>query len=266
MKIGRIAYAALAMAAIVLAGYFLSPFFGLGERLAEALSKSGDARFECRSSMLSLPFGLVLERFAVTFGGKKESRFEANPMIVKPVLAQLLTGRLVLAVHAETHDGQLDGKIDFIRYFAARGPLKASFRLEEIDLGQSPYLKSLAGKPVSGKLTGTIDFTGDSADLLKGSGRALVKVKEGDFRGFNGQTFNTAEAEIVFEQGTVRIGRLLLDGEEFKCSLKGNIFLNQDPGKSELALNGDLQMRKQPDLKMMLAVTGTIAEPIFTAM
>lgn len=265
---------AVLLVAFIVVAYLFSPFLRLGPLLTEAISKgNGDAAFSCERSRLTFPLGLAMGDFRIDFKRLPNARIEASILNLRPKLAALLTGRLFLRVDAEAYGGVLDGRLEFLKYLTAQGPLKAKINVSGVDLEDCSYVSAVLGAPLKGKFSCALDYTGDGNDLLRGAGRMDFAISEGDFRASRRTTglitdirFNTLEAQVVFEQDKLKVGKLVLSSDSLHSILKGYVFLKNDWGASEVSLSGKLALPAVTSRQMDFAITGTVAQPIITVM
>lgn len=271
----KVFFAVVLTVAFIAVIYLFSPFLRLGPLLAEAVSKgNGEAAFSCEGSRLTFPLGLEMGDFRIDFRKRNNARLEADILNLRPKLAELLTGRLCLLVDAEAYGGAIDGRLEFLKYLTAQGPLKAKLSVSGVDLENCSYVSAVLGAPLKGKLKCALDFTGDSNDPLRGSGRMDFTISEGDFRASRRTTglitdirFNSMEAQIVFEQDKLKVGKLILASDSLHSVLKGYVFLKEDDwGASEVSLSGKLALPAFTSRQMDFAITGTVAKPIITVM
>ncbi len=262
------------LAALVLAGYAVFSAGRLGTALMQSLSNDNPgAVFSCAASRWRFPVGLALDGLKVRFKNGEKGPLEAATLVLRPRVLRLLSGRLSLQAHADTYGGKLDGDIDFIRYFKAGGPLNARLKAEGIDLNQCAYLTAAMGSPVKGKLKGTLEYSGDTAGLLKGAGQGHFTVTGADLEVpgkltglITGIRFDRAEAEVAFEEGKLRVERLVLGGPNLKSVLKGHVFLEENWDQSGVSLSGKLEVPALSRVRLDFAVTGTVSRPVITVM
>jgi type II secretion system protein N len=266
-------YTGVLLTAVIAAVFFLFPCDRLATYITSSLTESSrNAVFTCNGSRLHFPPGLVLNQFRVDFKHRQGARIDADSLALQPRLLDLIRGRLSMLLKADTYGGSMDGDIAFIRYFAAQGPLRAKLNFSEIDLQRCSYLSTIFGMPLKGRFKGTFDYTGDSNELLKGTGQAHFTIREGHFQTagstagiLNAFSFDSMEAEIALEEGKLKIGKLLLGGKNVQSILKGYVFLREDLGASEISLSGKMEL-PAPLTKLDFTVTGTVSRPIITVM
>ncbi len=262
------------VAALLLAAYVLLPFGRMGTALMQSLSENNPgAVFSCTASRWSFPLGLALDGFKVRFKSAENGPFEATTLVLRPRVLKLLSGRLSLRAHADAYGGKIDGDVDFIRYFKAGGPLSVRLSADGIDLNQCAYLTAVMGGPLKGKLKGALDYSGDTSGLLKGSGQGHFTVSGADMQVpgkitglITGIRFDTLDAEIAFEDGKLKVGKMVLGGPNLKSVLKGHVFLAENWEQSGVSLSGKLEVPALSRIKLDFAVTGTVSKPVITVM
>lgn len=271
-------YIVVVLAAILGAGYVFSPSGYVRDQIAAAVSEgNANAVFSCSSSRATFPPGIRLEQIAIGFRNRGDAKIEAQSLIVKPRLIDLLLGRLSYTLRSELYGGRLTGAIDYIRYFSLSGPLKAIFKGEDIDLEKCSYLSSVNGRPFKGKLNGSMHFEGAAPDLIGGSGNAQIAVRGGNIQliknisGYGIMDCDKLDAEITFDRGDFKFEQLLLTGRSVRVTLKGHVFLKEDTSSSELLMSGFLEMLPDdtnagPNARIRLTVTGTVSSPTVSVM
>jgi type II secretion system protein N len=267
-------FAVALAAAVVLGGYRWIPFEQIGAAVTSAMSEnSPHAVFSCTGSRWHFPVGLQLDGFKVEFKSGRKGPLEAAALILKPRILELLFGRLSLLSQAKAYGGQLDCDIDYIKYFAMKGPLRAKISASGIDLQQCAYVTTTLGSPLKGKAKGTIEYTGDTDNLLGGAGQGHFIIKDADFEipgnvsGLTGIRFDSMDVEIAFQDGKMKVGRLVLGGpNSLQSVLKGYIFLGETLEESQVSLSGNLEMPALINTKLHFAVTGTLSKPVITLM
>ena len=262
-------------AALVLTGYHGVPWERVGQAVTSAMSEnSPHAVFSCTGSRWHFPIGVKLDGFKVEFKNGRKGPLEAASLTLRPRVVELLFGRLSLLSHADAYGGKLDCDIDYIKYFAMKGPLRAKISASGIDLQQCAYVTTALGSPLKGKARGTIDYTGDTDDLLRGTGQGHFIISEAEFQIpgnlsglMTGIRFDSMDVEIAFQDGKLKVGKLVLGGpNSLQSVLRGYIFLGETLEDSQVSLSGDLEMPALINMKLRFAVTGTLSKPVITLM
>jgi hypothetical protein len=69
------------------------------------------------------------------------------------------------------------------------------------------------------------------------------------------------EGKISFRNGALKITRLALTGEKFRCSLRGNILLAEKIANSRIDMDGTLEVPGQGNKRVTINVGGTLGNP-----
>ncbi len=262
----------MALVVLAVAGLWLMPWERLGHAwLARLSDESPVAVYSCSTVRPGAPPAMVFDRFHIDFRKRSYGEIETDSLTVRPRLAALLTGRMAYGFLADAYGGKVDGDVNYIRYFTANGPVDASFRITDLDVGRCAFLRALTGASLSGRLKGNVDFSGETTDLRQGSGRALLTVQGCHLpvaTGFGRMPapvhFDALELRAVFDRGSLQVDKLVLSGRGVRSVLRGQVALKKEFRDSVLSLSGKLEVTALFGLTLKFAITGPIAHPALT--
>jgi type II secretion system protein N len=154
------------------------------------------------------------------------------------------------------YGGAVKGRVNFPQLVPDKMPTSAEIKLENVDLEKIAYLKERLGRQISGKLSGTYAYRGDSQfDFAVENGTYQLVDK---LFGFDRLDFSRAEGQIALKGGLLKINKLKLTGDKITFSLKGDIMLNPEFKNSEINLTGTMELAAMNNKKVSLAITGTV--------
>ncbi len=264
-------YALFALAVFVFLAWLRMPADTVRSILLSALSTNQagvQVRFD--SAQLAFPFGVTLTGVSVETGGGRGLRVEAETVTAQAALLSLLTGRLALRFQATAMGGRIDGDIAFRDRFSASGPLQADLRFANVNTADCPWLAGILGRQVQGRVDGHIRFEGLPGQWTAGTGHLELVLANGliSFQaplfGFQEMTFTRMEGSMDLGNGALKVTRFQLAGENIQGAFQGNVRLEGDFSRSQLALRGDVNLPAAGADRFAVEVAGTVASPVVT--
>ena len=217
----------------------------------------------------AFPPGLNLEKIVLRTGDRPAALFQADAMTVKPEYLSLLKGRKTLLVTAIGYGGTMKARLDSDRFLSLPEPVAARMEFDGIDIEKNGYLKERLDRQVTGKLKGTLNFSGSMRDVRGGSGVMEFTLINGSYplreslMGIDRLDFRRVDAQLNLKNGVLTVSRLKLAGDRISGSLSGDITLNrQDVKASPISLTGSFEMTGQGSQKFSLSLGGTIGNPL----
>jgi type II secretion system protein N len=215
----------------------------------------------------AVPPGLALSNVTAAFRGSPDATLRADRLSVRPGGLSLLKGRLTLLMAAEGYGGEVRGRLDFLRPFSIEGPFSAEAKIRKIRIEKCAWLRQALARQVTGTLEGAVAYA-SAADARKTeSGSVDFTLMNGTFQllegilGFDRLDFSRVEGKISFRNGALKITRLALTGEKFRCSLRGNILLAEKIANSRIDMDGTLEVPGQGNKRVTINVGGTLGNP-----
>jgi type II secretion system protein N len=262
-------YVLFALAVLLLFAWFRMPSEAVRSLALYALSKhQADVQIRFDSAQLVFPLGVTLTGFSAQRQDGRGWKFDAEALTVNPVLSSLMTGHLSLKIQAVAMGGRIDGEIAFRNRFAASGPVQVDMRFGSINVADCPGIAGILGRQVRGWVGGQIRFSGLLQQWTAGSGHidlALVKGLvpfQAPLFGLDEMSFSRIEGNMDLENGTVKVNRFQLDGENIQGVFQGNVHLEGDVSRSRLALRGDVNLPAAGTERFAVEVAGTVASPV----
>ena len=217
----------------------------------------------------AFPPGLNLEKIVLRTGDRPAALFQADAMTVKPEYLSLLKGRKTLLVTAIGYGGTMKARLDSDRFLSLPEPVAARMEFDGIDIEKNGYLKERLDRQVTGKLKGTLNFSGSMRDVRGGSGVMEFTLINGSYplrerlMGIDRLDYRRVDAQLNLKNGVLTVSRLKLAGDRISGSLSGDITLNQQDVKSSpISLTGSFEMAGQGGQKISLSLGGTIGNPV----
>lgn len=169
----------------------------------------------------------------------------AERIRLTPDLMALLRGKVAVDFSLALFDGSLTGSLQFDR--ENPGLLQAAVELRDIELGQGTLLRELTGRAVQGRLSGTINYSGEPATLLTGSGAMDLHLSEGrldltqSLLGLEAVDLREVRVAAELNKGVLQLSTFEHMGREARSSATGTVRLQKNLLDSRLALRGTLE-------------------------
>jgi len=228
---------------------------------------SPDIILSIDSARPGFPPGIRLNNIVAGFKNKPDSTIEADFLAVRPGLAALLTGKRLLLLNADAYEGNIEATAGLAKTFPAGGPIKINAEFSDVDIGKCSYLREVCGRRVAGRLKGSFAYDGRYREIMAGAGSAEFTLLDGSIQllkemfGFDKLAFDSMKADMILKNRTLKINGLNLTGKDLNGDFKGNIFLDDDIGRSRLDMKGKVKISAL-NRKLSIVMTGTIADPI----
>lgn len=264
-------YALFALAVLLIFAWLRMPSEAVRSLVLSALSKNqAEVQIRFDSAQIAFPFGVTMTGFTAQARDGRGLRIDAETVTAHPALLSLLTGRLALRIQAATMGGQIDGDIAFRNRFSASGPVQADLRFVNVNAADFPWLAEILGRQVRGRVDGQLRFDGLPGQWMAGSGHLEVVLVNGlvSFQaplfGLDEMTFTRMEGNMDLENGTLKVNRFELAGENMQGAFQGSVRLEGDFSRSRLALRGDVNLPAAGTERFAVEVAGTVASPVIT--
>lgn len=209
--------------------------------------------------------------------------FSAKRITIRPGIWSFLTGNLRYNFNCLTNDGEIEG------FFQCKkndneNILNSSFELKDILIDDFNYLSTLIGHNSRGTVNGTVTLKGQTNILLKGTGKANLKISDGTVALkkplFDLETINFDEllVKLALKNQQIKVTHFKLKGKELQGTLSGDIRLNRNFMNSRLDLDGTIKLLTasffkydkgeldtngfiQNPLELLFEISGTIEKP-----
>jgi type II secretion system protein N len=264
-------YVLFALAVLLLFAWLRMPSEAVRSLVLSALSKNqAEVQIRFDSAQLAFPFGVTLTGFSAQARDGRGLKIDAETVTAHPALLSLMTGHLALRFQATAMGGRIDGDIAFRNRFSASGPVQADLRFGSINAADCPWLAEILGRQVRGRVDGQIRFDGLPGQWTAGSGHIELVLVNGllSFQaplfGLDEMTFTRMEGNMDLENGTLKVNRFELAGENIQGAFQGSVRLEADFARSRLALRGDVNLPAAGTARFAVEVAGTVASPVVT--
>jgi type II secretion system protein N len=264
-------YVLFALAVLFLFAWLRMPSEAVRSLLLSALSKNqAEVQIRFDSAQIAFPFGVTLTGFSAQTRDGRGLRIDAETVTAHPALLSLMTGHLALRFQATAMGGRIDGDIAFRNRFSASGPVQADLRFGNISAADCLWLAEILGRQVRGRVDGQIRFDGLPGQWTAGSGHIELVLVNGlvSFQaplfGLDEMTFTRMEGNMDLENGTLKVNRFELAGENIQGAFQGSVRLEGDFARSRLALRGDVNLPAAGTERFAVEVAGTVASPVVT--
>jgi type II secretion system protein N len=264
-------YVLFALAVLFLFAWLRMPSEAIRSLVLSALSRNqAEVQIRFDSAQLAFPFGVTLTGFSVQTHDGRGLRINAETVTAHPALSSLVTGHLALRIEASAMGGRIDGEFAFRNRFSASGPVQAHLRFGSINAADCPWLAEILGRQVRGRVDGQIRFSGLPERWTAGSGHLELVLVNGlvafqaPLFGLDEMSFTRIEGNMDLENGTLKVNRFQLAGENIQGAFQGNVHLEGDVSHSRLALRGDVNLPAAGTERFAVEVAGTVVSPVVT--
>lgn len=267
--------------------YFLFPAKAVEEFVDNSVGRiNPDLGFRAQNIGPWIPAGLRIKEAQVYLGDAPvPAVFEAESIYLGPHILKLVKGEYSINLSGKAYNGKLKGLLQ------AKGNdgqlFDSELSFQDFDLGNYAFLVEKLKHKLTGKFSGEIVYTKDSANSGR-NGKADLRLKDGQLQ-FQAPIFGIAsvdlqniDLEMELRDREITIVNAELSGPEVKASMTGSIQLQADLNSSQLNLKGTLEplaefYKNYPEIRELLksmkkrvkrgqyffAITGTLDEPRF---
>jgi type II secretion system protein N len=264
-------YVLFALVVLLIFAWLRMPSEAVRSLVLSALSKNqAEMQIRFDSAQIAFPFGVTMTGFSAQARDGRGLRIDAETVTAQPALLSLLTGRLALRIRAAVMGGRIDGDIAFRNRFSASGPVQADLRFGNVNAADCPWLAEILGRQVRGRVDGQLRFDGLPGQWMAGSGHLELVLVNGlvtfqaPLFGLDEMTFTRMEGNMDLENGTLKVNRFELAGENVQGAFQGSVRLEGDFSRSRLALRGDVNLPAAGTERFAVEVAGTVASPVVT--
>ena len=215
------------------------------------------------------PPALLLEKVILQSKTRTDVSFQADSLIIQPVLTSLLKGQTSLNLHARGYGGRMEGAVTSRKSFSLSEPAKLTLAFENLPIERISCLHDFFGRTISGKLRGSLSFDGLFQNFQDGKGQFKFTLMNGSYQlfenlaGFDKLDFNVVDGQASLSDRILKIGKLTITDEKLNLSLKGEITLGADNFKSsQLNLTGSIEVRTPVLKRVSFSLTGTMENPV----
>ncbi|HOO90087.1 MAG TPA: type II secretion system protein GspN [Syntrophales bacterium] len=216
----------------------------------------------------SLAFPLAMTGDNLVFGRKDDpgTNVKIDHVKARLLFGKLLQGNISVSLQAHAYGGDVLADILFADRFSTSGPVQSQIRLNNIAIGQCSYLKTALNRHITGRLTGSVEFSGKTGDMINGKGTADLKLRNGELEllkallGLGKLNFDVIETNIALKDRVLTIDEADISGEQLNGSFNGNIALNNNILNSRIAIKGRANVPAF-NKNISVVLSGTLANP-----
>lgn len=245
--------------------YVLFPSDIVKNKLEEAFNSSNFI-LKAESLKPSLPLGVKLRDITITSASSGNIPFQGELLDLQFNPVSLFQKSKSFGLSGRAYGGKFKGHIGLPSFSKTYPPKEWDLNLTGIDLGKYNFIKTLTGKEITGKATGSLSY--QSAGKTGGSSGAIdLALSKGSypllesFLGMNHIAYDTVQIIAKLQNGVLKVERFDVSGPQIKCFFKGNITLADFFQNSRLNLSGEIELLGQNKAKIKVTVGGTPANP-----
>jgi type II secretion system protein N len=167
-------------------------------------------------------------------------------------------------------------------------PFASTLTFKDMDLADYEFLVGRVQHKITGKISGDVEYSNDSAGWAGGTGKAHLRLNNGQLQfqapvfGFSSVDMQNADMELDLRNRKITVIKGEMSGAEMKAAINGTIQLQPDMKQSKINMAGTLEpsaefYKNYPEIRELLknmnkrvkrgqyffTITGTLAEPIF---
>ncbi len=281
-------YSAYIVLVTVVLLYYLFPAQAVEEFVDYRIRRMNPAfGFKAEKIRPWIPAGLRLKASQIYLADSSTPAvFKADSIYIGPQILKLIRGIYSFDLAGTAYKGDLEGWLDSKDEDGKTFESELVFK--DIDLAGYEFLIDKFKHRITGKISGEIEYSNDSAGPAGGNGKAHLRLNNGQLQlqtpisGFSSVDLQNIDMELELHNRKITIVSTELAGSEVKGSMNGFIQLQADIMRSQISLTGTLEplaefYKNYPEIRELLksmrkrvkrgqyffAITGTLGEPRF---
>ena len=280
-------YALYVVLVTVMLLYYLFPAQSLEEFLNNSVSRiSPEFSFKAEKIRPGIPAGFQITAGKIYLSNSPDPAvFKTDSFFIGPQILKLIKGEYSFDLDGEAYRGDINGTLQFT---GENKDISSAITFRDFALAEYDFLSGKFKHRLIGSLSGEITYNGESAGATGGSGKADLRLSDGQLQ-FQAPVLNITsldlqniKLEAELSRRVITISKAKLAGPEVNGSLSGSIQLQKDIRLSQLNLKGTLEplaefYKNYPEIRQLLkamkkrvkrgqyffTVTGTLGEPKF---
>jgi type II secretion system protein N len=240
-----------------------------------------DIRFE--KTGFRLPLGIIFKGLEVALkDNPDEPLYVSEKTSVKVSITGLLFGNMKVTFSSRVNGGEISG------VFEEKGKEGCNITavIDAIILDGKPFIHPELSRKIEGTLSGKINYTGESAEYIRGNGNISLEMVNGRFKlliplfDVDGIGFKMVSLTGALDNMNLNVKDLSMTGGPFNGRVKGDVQLKEDILSSGLRLSAKIttapEMKKEmPELyraieaskimkngSVLLDIQGTLTKPL----
>ena len=248
--------------------YLLFPSDIVQSRLEDAVNSSGFI-LKMESLRPSLPLGLKLKDITIISTSSADIPFQGDLLDLQLNPLSFFQKHTYLGLSGRAYGGKFDGRVGLASLSQMYPPVEGNLNFQNIDLAKYAFIKTLLAREITGGAKGHLSYISAKEISGKGSGTIALFLTRGayplaePFLGLKRIEFDRGEIKAQFKNGSLKMEKLEIVGNQMNCFLKGEITLAEDFKLSQLNLNGVMEILGTNKAKMNVTIGGTLTNPIF---
>lgn len=248
--------------------YLLFPGDLLKQRMENALqSKAFILKAEALN--LSLPLGMKLKNVSFHSTADSSVLFQGEWLDLQLSLLSFFQKYRYINFAGQAYSGSFEGRVGLISFATAQKPAEGKINFQNIDLAKYAVSGVDIPRGTSGKVRGSFFYSLPVGTGNMPTGAVTLFLTKGTyplpepFLGISKIEFDRGEIQGQMKNGSLRLEKLEIFGQQMNCILKGDITLDDDFRNSRLNLKGVIEVLSKNKVKMNVTIGGTLAAPAF---
>ena len=223
--------------------YYLFPSETVKRYIIARINMSNpEVRVSIKDVAPILPPGLKLH--SVRLGSRSEDLMDAEEVVLVPNLMSLFSDSPSYRFFIKAFGGSIEGRAQMANQTTPRGRIEIDANIADIRLEMAQIVRAYSGNRLEGICSGTIHYK-----KTPGQERALntrlvgaavsVRLKTPVF-GMDALAFDNVEVEASLRNRTLKIKRLVVNGDQFDGNFSGSGVIRDNLSDSPINLNGKL--------------------------
>jgi type II secretion system protein N len=246
--------------------YLLFPGELVKSRLEDKINTS-DFMIKSESLHPAFPLGMKLRNVTISSQAQESVLFQGELLDLQLNIRTIFRNNISIGFSGKAYEGSFDGRAGLVSLRKPYPPAEVILNIENVEIGKYPLFKGDPGKLFTGKASGKLTYITDEA-TKSASGTVSLFLKKGSyplaepFLGVNKIDFDRGEIQAQFNNGVLKLEKIETFGPQVNCSLKGEITTAADLKNSQINLNGTIEILGKDKIKMKIAISGTLANPV----
>jgi type II secretion system protein N len=248
--------------------YLLFPGDLLKQRMENALqSKAFILKAEALN--LSLPLGMKLKNVSFHSTADSSVLFQGEWLDLQLSLLSFFQKYRYINFAGQAYSGSFEGRVGLISFATDQKPAEGKINFQNIDLAKYAVSGVDIPRGTSGKVRGSFFYSLPVGTGNMPTGAVTLFLTKGTyplpepFLGISKIEFDRGEIQGQMKNGSLRLEKLEIFGQQMNCILKGDITLDDDFRNSRLNLKGVIEVLSKNKVKMNVTIGGTLAAPAF---
>ncbi|HOU77896.1 MAG TPA: type II secretion system protein GspN [Syntrophales bacterium] len=240
-----------------------------GYLISSVASKYPDAVLNIDAVSPVLPPGMKIQNITLGFRDRPQATLHADYVYLTPDYMEIFQGKTQALLNAAAYGGTVAGNLLVTDQTFSKGVLQGELRFNNLNMEKIGYLRERMNRQITGRLKGTLTFSGSLGDPAAATGRMTILLTNGvyplitPFMGIDKLEYSRIDGDLTLQNGTLKIGKMKLAGEKFRADLSGSMVLNgADMENSQMDLLATIEIPGQQGKKLALVISGSLGNPV----